>query len=474
MTYQPTWQSLKQHAVPTWFHEAKLGVLIHWGPPTIPAWAPIDGNLHELINERGFEYYFTNNPYVEWYYNTIRIKGSPSEQYHIKTYGEDFSYFDFAPMFNEAIKSWEPDNWANLFQQAGMQYVVFVAKHHDGFLLWSSEHSNPYHEAYQTSRDVTGELTAAVRQHGMKMGIYYSGGLDWTFNDSVIRDISSHFGCVAQSPEFVAYVDAHWRELIDRYEPDILWGDIGYPAGADLPKLFADYYNRFPDGIINDRFAQDLPDELDASETVTNPTNEHFDFITPEYSSFNRTRKAKWETCRGIGYSFAYNLNDTLETHLSYAELVHLLADVVSKNGNLLLGVGPMADGTIPPLQQQRLEELGDWLEINGEAIFGTRPWVTAESNSKEEIPVRFTQKGNSVYAILLGAPPDQMITIKLLHTSENSTIHMMGHDGSLHYEHQDSDLNVSLPDMDMSVPSYTLKITPPPIWLGLVDNEDV
>lgn len=474
MTYEPNWQSLKQHPIPNWFHNAKLGVLIHWGPASVPAWAPIDGNLHELVNEKGFEYYFIHNPYVEWYYNTIRIKGSPSERYHAETYGADFSYFNFAPMFNEAIKSWEPDNWSKLFEQAGVKYVVFVAKHHDGFLLWPSDHRNPFHEAYQTTRDVTGELTHVVRQRGMKMGIYYSGGLDWTFNNSVIRDIPSHFGCVAQSPEFVAYVDTHWRELIDLFEPDILWGDIGYPAGADLPRLFADYYNRFPEGLINDRFAQDLPDEMDPSETVTNPTNEHYDFVTPEYSSFNHIRKEKWETNRGIGYSFAYNLNDNEETTLSYAALVHLLADVVSKNGNLLLGVSPMADGTIPPLQKQRLEELGSWLDTNGEAIFGTRPWVSAESTSKEEIPVRFTQKGNAVYAVLLGIPLERTISIRLLHVHEGATIELMGYDGSLHYEHVGSDLKVSLPALDESAPAHTLRITPAPLWLGLESNETV
>jgi len=460
--YQPTWNSISLHPVPNWFNDAKLGVLIHWGPSAIPAWAPIDGNLHELINEKGFEYYFTHNPYVEWYYNTIRIKGSPSEQYHQKTYGSDFSYFDFAPMFNEAVIDWNPDDWADLFHQAGMQYVVFVTKHHDGFLLWPSKYTNPYHKNYQTSRDVTGELTAAVRQRGMEMGLYYSGGLDWTFNDSIIRDIPSHFGCVAQSPKFIEYVDAHWRELIERYQPAVIWGDIGYPAKANLPKLFADYYNRIPDGVINDRFAQEFPDELETSEAVTNPTNEHFDFITPEYSAFDRIRKVKWECTRGIGYSYAYNFNESPETHISFQDLVYLLVDVVSKNGNLLLGVGPMADGTIPPLQRQRLEQLGSWLEINGEAIFGTRPWIKAEATTKEEIPIRFTLKGNTIYAFLLGSSHDHCVVIESFQVEDEATIHLLGHDEPLRWQQQDQDLMVMLPERREPAPTLTLKINSP------------
>lgn len=468
MHYQPTWQSLQQHPVPNWFHDAKLGVLIHWGPAAVPAWAPIDGNLHQLIKEKGFEYYFTHNPYSEWYYNTIRIEGSPSQEYHRKTYGPDFSYFDFAPIFNERVAAWDPNEWATLFQEAGIKYVVLVAKHHDGFLLWPSGHPNPHHENYQTARDVTGELTTAVRQREMKMGLYYSGGLDWTFNDAVIRDIPSHFGSVVQSPEFVAYVDAHWRELIDRYQPSILWGDIGYPAGADLPALFADYYNRNPDGVINDRFAQELPDDLDASEAVINPTNHHFDYITPEYSSFNDIKEVKWETNRGIGFSFAYNLNDNRETHLTFAELVHLLADVVSKNGNLMLGIGPMADGTIPPLQRQRLEELGGWLTINGAAIFGTRPWVTAEATTQEGVPVRFTHKGDALYAILLGNASGQKITVERLQTGDDTTLQLLGHDGDLHWAQRGDDLCVNVPDMREAMPAFALKIAPAPTWLGM------
>lgn len=462
MNYKPTWQSLSLHPVPNWFNDAKLGVLVHWGPSSVPAWAPIDGNLHELIKEKGFEYYFANNPYVEWYYNSIRIEGSPSAQYHHKTYGADFAYHDFAPLFNEAVKAWNPDSWADLFQQAGMQYVVLVTKHHDGFLLWPSQHRNPYQKNYQTTRDVTGELTTAVRRRGLEMGLYYSGGLDWTFNDSVIRDIPSHFGCVAQSPEFVTYVDAHWRELIDRYEPAILWGDIAYPAKANLPKLFADYYNRIPHGVINDRFAQELPDTLDTSEAVTNPTNKHYDFITPEYSAFDRIRNVKWECTRGIGYSYAYNLNETEETHLSFAELVHLLVDVVSKNGNLLLGVGPMADGTIPTLQKQRLEELGGWLKVNGEAILGTRPWLKAESKTEKGIPVRFTQKDDALYAILLGSPHDPCVVINALSIDENAKIFLLGYDEPLRWQQQEQAVGVLLPERRAPTPALTLKISPP------------
>jgi alpha-L-fucosidase len=144
---------------------------------------------------------------------------------------------------------------------------------------------------------------------------------------------------------------------------------------------------------------------LNASGKGGIPDSIHADFTTPEYTSLAQIAGYKWETVRGLGYSFGYNRNETAEHMLSVAQLVHMLADIVSKNGNLLLNVGPMADGTIPPLQRERLESLGRWLAVNGEAIFGTRPWRTAEGETGDGLPVRFTQKNGGLYAILLGTP---------------------------------------------------------------------
>ncbi len=179
----------------------------------------------------------------------------------------------------------------------------------------------------------------------MRMALYYSGGLDWNFNDLVIKDISDLFAGVPQTEDYVKYADGHWNELIERYAPIVLWNDIAYPAAADLPRLFSSYYNRFPDGLVNDRFTQRF--EFDPNTSGILNLNHH-DFRTPEYATSYDASEKKWEATRGIGFSFGYNQNEGPEQYLSLERLVHTFVDIVSKNGNLLLNVGPMADGTIP------------------------------------------------------------------------------------------------------------------------------
>lgn len=461
--YSASWDSLRRHRVPKWFDDAKLGVLIQWGPSSVPAWAPVEGDAHQLLRDKGSEFYFAHNPYSEWYWNSIRIDGSPAQQHHLATYGPAFPYVDFGPIFKAGIERWDPDAWGDLLAAAGVRYAVFIAKHHDGFLLWPSERPNPRVTSFQVDRDVTGDVCRSLRARGMHVGLYYSGGLDWTFSDKVIRDFGSHFGSVVQDPWYAAYADAHWRELIDRYEPDVLWGDIGYPAAGDLPSVFADYYNRNPTGIVNDRFAQELPRSLDVSEVLIGPTNRHFDFVTPEYSHFADIRGEKWECTRGIGLSFGYNRNETEATHLTFVELVHLLVDVVSKNGNLQLGVGPMAGGTIPPVQEQRLRELGGWLSLNGEAIYGTRPWVFAEAHTREGFELRFTRAGNAVYAILLGEPLGADISLPLVMASEHAAITLLESGVDVTWTQHGDWLDVHLPSGIPQLPAHVLRITPPP-----------
>ncbi len=182
------------------------------------------------------EQFFKVNPYAEWYMNSMRIPGSPTSEHHRETFGEQMGYEDFLPIFNEEIQKWKPEEWGALFAEAGARYVVLTTKHHDGFTLWPSAIANPHRPADRQGarRDLVGELTAAVRGHGMRMGLYYSGGIDWSFNDTLIdRPGIRRTTAVPRSDEYARYVDAHWRELIDRYEPDILWNDITYPENAN-------------------------------------------------------------------------------------------------------------------------------------------------------------------------------------------------------------------------------------------------
>jgi len=465
MPFDPTWQSVRKHEVPEWFHDAKLGIFVHWGLYSVPAWAPVTGELEKVVAEEGWEAWFARNPYAEWYLNSIRIPGSPSSRYHAEIYGTGFSYDDLVPMFNEAVEAWDPDEWAALFGQVGARYAVLTTKHHDGFLLWPSRHPNPHKKGYHTRRDLVGDLAQAVRAHGMRYGLYYSGGLDWTFNDTVITSIVDFGRAIPQQPEYVRYADDHWYELIERYEPVVLWNDIAYPAAADLPRLFAHYYNTVSDGLVNDRFRQRLT--LDPQELAEPRADHHFDFTTPEYATYEEITEPKWEATRGIGYSFGYNRNEGPEQYLSVEEMVHSFVDIVSKNGNLLLNVGPMADGTIPDLQRERLAGLGTWLGAHGEAIFETRPWVVAEGTANGGVGVRFTQRSDALYATLLAEPSVGEITLERLWADEDTQIRVLGREDPLPWTQTDGGLTVTIPapipDAIRGAPAHTLKISPQP-----------
>ena len=313
MTYEPTKSSLRARPLPDWYDDAKLGIFIHWGPQSVPGWAPTAGEYAKLLNERGWRYWFANNPYADWYQNTLKIAGSPTQTYHRQTYGADYPYDNFIPLFEDAAQRWKPEAWAEVFAQTGARYVVLTTKHHDGYLLWPSAHPNPGKRDYQSKRDLVGELTEAVRGHGMRMGLYYSGGLDWSFEGRPIQDLPDLFARIPTDPAYTAYVDAHWRELIDRYQPSVLWNDIAYPSGTDTRRLFADYYNAVPDGVVNDRFAQYnlgaegslryrvmlwgvktlAPPLIKWRGTAAAPAGAHADFRTPEYASFGQDREGQ-------------------------------------------------------------------------------------------------------------------------------------------------------------------------------------
>ena len=197
------------------------------------------------------------------------------------------------------------------------------------------------------------------------MGLYYSGGYDWTFNTGPIEKAADYETVKPQTEAYGKYAFAQIHELIDRYHPSILWNDIDWPKTGNALQVEADYYNAVPDGVIDDRFGI-----------------AHADFTSPEYQKLDKISPKKWEECRGLGRSFGYNRAEGEAETIAPAELIALLVDIVSKNGNLLLDVGPEADGTIPPVQMERLKALGAWLKQNGEAIYDTTPWTHATGKS--------------------------------------------------------------------------------------------
>ncbi len=480
MRFEPNLKSLKRHPVPQWFHNAKLGIFIHWGLYSVPAYASTDiDDMYEFIGKYGIRAYQKKNPYAEWYLNSLRIEGSATHKHHLQKYGSSFEYDDFIPEFNQEIKKWNPDEWTDLFKNINARYVVITTKHHDGFLLWPSKHQNTRKKDYCAARDLVGELTASVEAKGLRMGFYYSSLLDWSFTNEPFCDAVDLFASGPTHQKYFDYVYNHWMELIERYEPSILWGDIGYPPSKDLYDLFAEFYNRIPDGVVNDRWkatpkltqaifktkpsrmlvnkiAMWLMAKSDAPATFPVP---HCDFITPEYTSFSRIKTKKWEATRGIGHSFGFNREEGSGDYASATELIHLLIDVVSKNGNLLLNVGPMADGTIPEIQKECLLEMGRWLDINGEAIFDTRPWIWCDGKTRDNVDVRFTCKGDTLYAIILGTPKGPEVILQTLPIPKKHFISLLGYEGRLEWKRAGGDVCVTVPENLFESPAYVLKI---------------
>ena len=425
MAYEPTLDSLNAHPVPQWFEDAKFGIFIHWGLFSIPAFAAKSGSIAESFR-KNYDIAVAQTPYCEWYWNAIKVPESDSAKFHRETYN-NAPYENFRESFLNGLEQWNPADWAETFADAGARYVVLVTKHHDGFCLWPSGIANPHQKEWTSPRDIVGELANAVRAAGLRFGVYYSGGIDWTFNREPLRTLADFMGSTPGG-DYPAYADAQTRELIERYQPSILWNDISWPTPLDDElKLFADYYNAVPDSVLNDRWLPMTPEReglrdpavrrgIDAmlKERLAKESTKgiipqlppHCDFRTPEYAAFDKISEKKWEATRGMSHSFGFNRNDTEADYESVDSLVTSFIDAVAKNGNLLLNVGPRGvDAQIPSEQRARLKGFGQWLRANGRGIYGTRPWTRFDGKTDSGIDVRFTQKDGDLYLHLLGTP---------------------------------------------------------------------
>jgi alpha-L-fucosidase len=464
--YEPSLESLRRHPVPGWYHDAKLGIFIHWTLAAVPGFAPREHDITQLLRTR-YRDFFALSPYAEWYENSLRFPWSPAARHHLTQHGGR-AYAEFKDAWVAALEGWDPAEWARRFAAAGARYVVLVAKHHDGFCLWPSTVAHPHRSGWCAPRDCVGELAAAVRAVGLRFGVYYSGGLDWTFDATPIRSFGD-LGAAIPGGRYPAYAEAQLRELVERLRPDVLWNDIAWPGDLEsFVRVVAHYYEQVPEGVVNDRWLTAsvltramrlrplrwLADRLlerriqrpDAD--VTPPPSRHFDVRTPEYAVFPEVRREKWECVRGMDRSFGFNRASHPEDFLSRDELIHGLVDIASKNGNLLLNVGPRGcDAAIPEPQQQRLDWLGSWTSRYGEAIYGTRPWRRAEGRTRDGLSVRFTQGSECIYAIVLGLRDRHELVLEGLGLGDGARVRRVGGQ-DLRWKHEGSDLCIALDPM--------------------------
>jgi len=470
--YEPNWESLDTRPIPVWFTDAKFGIFIHWGPYSVPAWAP------RGVYEEWYQYWLTTKRVG----GNFNPKPSAVYDYHAAKYGPHFSYYNFGEMFKTL--DFKPGEWAKLFVDAGARYIVLTSKHHDGFTLWPSKEADktwgfPWSSLSSgPKRDLLGELAREVRKTEVKFGTYYSL-YEW-YNPLWLSDkkkfIEEHF-----LPQV--------KDLINTYQPDILWGDGDWEINSDewkAPELIAWLYNESPvkDKIlVNDRWGKDV-------------RRTHGSYLTSEYgSSGNITRP--WEENRGIGFSFGYIQNDDVWDYNTAQTLILLLIDVVSHGGNLLLDIGPDGNGKIPPIMQERLLQIGEWLKINGEAIYGTRQWQAPVQWSKGTImegseykkihklrylggdfilkqtvnpepgmavkEIFFTKKGSTVYAIVPKLP-DKPLRINELPVSSSTKVSLLGMKGYLKWKKEGKGMVVNIPVISRNeIPcqhAYALKIT--------------
>ena len=429
--YEPTWESLDSHPLPAWFDDAKFGIFIHWGIFSVPAWAP-----------RG--------QYAEWYPQRMRQPSNPTYAYHRATYGADFKYRDFIPMFR--AERWDPEEWADLFKSAGARYVIPVGEHHDGFPLWATRTTEWNSTTMGPQRDLMRDLGDAVRAEHMHFAASYHQLLNYYAPEYD-----------APHPDYLSekylreWMHPQMRELVEDLGIEILWldGDWMNPVEDFQTMEFAAwYYNRALARrelvAVNDRLGQ--------------VRSQHGDFYTQEYDyDTGQGPHHKWENTRGCGFSFGYNQNEPAEDYMSLDELVTMFVDTVAKWGNLLLNVGPRADGTINDIQVELLQGIGRWIEVNGEGIYGSRVWKRQEGATADGIDVRYTAKdgGDSVYAFLLGRPGASVSlpAADLPAMQHGDQVRLLGHPGALRWSRVDDRVVLDIPSGALrDQPVHTLR----------------
>jgi len=475
ITFKADWKSLKQYQVPEWFHDAKFGIYTHWGPYSVPS--------------------YENEWYPRLMYMKDHDRGERFYDHHTKHWGDlsEFGYKDFIPLFK--AEKFNAEEWADLFKKSGAQFAGPVAEHHDGFAMWDSDLTKWDAKDKGPKRDIVGELAKAIRNRGMKFVTSFHHAFHWKYyepsydlenpdtRDPKFAGVDKlypppHEKGEPESEEFLKFWMDKVREVINKYKPDYLWFDFGWQEPGFEPykkELLAYYYNKA---------------ESWSKKVVVSYKNDHLPedvaVLDLERGMLDTLSKKKWITDTSVDLKSWCFIKDP--EYKSLNTIVDNLADRVSKNGNLLLNIGPKPDGTIPEKQKNLLLGIGEWLEVNGDAIFGTRPWVKFGEGPAGQIgghmteqrtksiytpkDIRFTRKGNSLYVIALDWPEDGQLIVESLNanvkisTGRINTVSMLGSDEKIEWERVDDGLTIHFPDKKPCEHAFVFKIELDGEWI--------
>ena len=448
-TYQPTWESIDKRPTPQWFKDAKFGIFIHWGVYAVPGWS-------------------TKGNYAEWYQQGLQTTDTARQRFHKAKFGER-TYYDLANDFKAEL--YNPDDWAKLFERSGAKYIVLTSKHHDGFTLWPNQNANktwgfPWNaKDIGPKRDLLGDLFTAVRKTSVHAGMYYSL-YEW-FNPLWKADPKKYAA---------EHVWPQMKELINAYQPDVFWTDGDWDAPAETWKsqeFLAWLFNESPvkdKVVVNDRWGSGV-------------RFHHGGIFTPEYQPDLDFEDHDWEESRGMGYSYGYNREEDAWDYNSTQSLIIALIDKVSRGGNFLLDIGPDEHGKIPPIMQDRLLEIGQWLTINGEAIYNTRRWKTPLQWSEgrrdykggnehitgdwktggdimlkltvdpdpgyavKEVFYTYNPTANSLYAIFPKYPDNKKLVLKDITLPSSTKISFLSTKENLQWKQSGANVEISLPE---------------------------
>lgn len=477
--YKPTLESLAKHPMPEWFEDAKLGIFLDWGPWSAAGYAPKKGAEAS-----------TGGSYPDWYEFLMDYL---YKEYHDEVFGADFRRDDLLPMLTGT--NFDAEEYVKLSLDAGAKYLVPFSKHHGGWTMWESSYTKRNAVEMGPMRDIYKELAEASKRNNLKLGFYFSVS-EWEYpvivdqpvtqwapvkNIAIFQDdlgqiprgkpLTTYFpavhdrmisGKIPVRDYFSDYMIPSFKEAVDRFDPDLVWYDGGWGSpvsvsrAAEMSAYFYNQANGRKDVAINNRAGSTMTEsELKLfMEFMKNGEQEKAmqlylssarlgDYGTPEYTIGEVDITKKWEVCRSISPAFGYNWQDDEESSQTNEELIKMFIKIVAENGNLLLVVNPDGSGKLSDLQKNRLKELGEWLKVNGEGIYSTRPWVRQQDG---DLFYTKSKDGKYVYVHTITWPGSKLDIMDITPIT-NSNIMLMGFENNLTWSKNGSGISISIPE---------------------------